>query len=128
MSHSSLLITVRNENTTHELRERSEAIGQLTKLLHTLMKPRDILAISRWQFPHSLSEEQKAEKEKLQKNSPAKPEGYNHELSKDVLAALDKFRGEWIDDSKHFGESLISHTHYSPFIQIKKKHKQPPHD
>ena len=71
------------------------------------MKPRDLLALSRWQFPYSLSEEQKSEKEKLQKDAPAKPEGYNHELDKEVKAGVEKFEGKWVDESTEFGESQI---------------------
>ena len=89
------------------------------------MKPRDILAISRWQVPYTLSEEQKSDKEKSQKDSPAKPEGFNHELEKEVKAAIDKVRGKWVDDSKHFGTSLTSHTHSHPFVQLQKSRNDP---
>ena len=80
------------------------------------MKPRDIVGISRWQFPYSLSEEQKAEKEKMRKDSPAKPEGYKKELEKELLTAIDKFQEEWVDDSKHFGNSQTSHTHWYTLV------------
>ncbi|KAL9065393.1 MAG: hypothetical protein Q9161_008249 [Pseudevernia consocians] len=63
----------------------------------------EIVGVSRWQFPYSLSEEQSAEKEKLRKDSPAKPEGFNRELENEILAAIDKFQEEWVDESTHFG-------------------------
>ena len=86
------------------------------------MKPRDIVALSRWQFPYSLSEEQKAEKEKLRKDSPAKPEGFDKELEIELSAAVDKFQEEWVDDSKHFGKSQTSPTHwYTLELESKKK-------
>ncbi|KAM0803709.1 hypothetical protein BDR22DRAFT_839683 [Usnea florida] len=105
----------------YEWRFRTSSLNGLQVFKAVDEETGDILAISRWQFPYTLSEEQKSEKEKSQKDSPAKPEGFNHELEKEVKAAIDKVRGKWVDDSKHFGTSLTSHTLFYPFVQLKKK-------
>lgn len=52
----------------------------------------------------------------MRKDSPAKPEGYKKELEKELLTAIDKFQEEWVDDSKHFGNSQTSHTHWYTLV------------
>ena len=124
-----IIYSHKNTQWKHDTRaaRTTRGLKVIDKVLRILMRSREILAISRWQFPHSLTEEQKSEKEKLQKDSPAKPEGYNHELDKEVTAALDKIRGKWVDDRKDFGKSQTSHTQPYPFTQIQKSHNHPQH-
>ena len=100
-----------------ELQGRLGIDWLIDKVLHILIQPREILALSRWQFPHTLTEQQKSEKENLQKDAPAKPEGWNHELEKEINTGIETFEKKWVDDSKDFGISQTSHTHPYPFAQ-----------
>lgn len=70
-----------------------------------LTNSRETVALARWQYPHTLSTTQQAEKEKSQNATPAKPIGYNTELEKEVLGAIDNFREKHVDNSKDFGAS-----------------------
>ena len=69
--------------------------------------PREIVALARWQFPYSLSAEERAEKEEVQASTPARPEGYNGALEREFNHALDSRSGKWVDDSKDYGASCL---------------------
>lgn len=71
--------------------------------LSILTNSRDIVALARWQFPYSLSSEQQAEKEELQKVTPARPERWNKELEHEFSGACDKLQEKWVDDSRDYG-------------------------
>ena len=69
------------------------------------MMGRDLVALARWQCPHSLSAEQRVEKEKLQKATPEKPVGYNRELEEEFFRALTKVQEKWVDESRDYCRS-----------------------
>ncbi len=67
-----------------------------------MMADREIVAVSRWQFPHTLSAAQRAEKEQWDASAPARPEGYNMDLDKEFSGALNRCQEKWVDDSKDY--------------------------
>ena len=51
---------------------------------------RNLVALARWQFPYTLSAEERVEKEHLKKGAAEKPVGYNRELEEEFFNALTK--------------------------------------
>ena len=68
---------------------------------------REIVGLSRWQLPHTLSAEQHAEKDKFDSTPLPKPEGWNMELDKDFFDALEERYEKWVDDSKDYCVSTL---------------------
>lgn len=58
----------------------------------------------RWQFPHFLSEEEKAERKKKEDARPRWPEGANEELSGKFFGTLERFRNQLVDAENMYGE------------------------
>ena len=63
---------------------------------------REIVGLSRWQFPHTLNAEQRAAKDKFDNTPLPKPEGWNKELEKEFFDALEERYEKWVDDSKDY--------------------------
>ena len=63
---------------------------------------REIVGLSRWQFPHTLSAEQHAQKDKFDNTPLPKPKGWNKELEKEFFDALEERYEKWVDDSKDY--------------------------
>ena len=91
---------------------------------------REIVGLSRWQFPHTLSAEQTAEKDKFDNTPLPKPEGWNKELEKEFFDALEERYEQWVDDSKDYCVSrfplpMTSSHSVSPYALTIDHHEQP---
>ena len=62
----------------------------------------DIVALSRWQFPRTLSAEQQSQKDALDASPLPKPEGWNAALDKALFAELDRCLEKWADETRDF--------------------------
>ena len=63
------------------------------------------MAYAKWQYPYSLTPEQRAEKARLDevdKMENPLPEGSNRELHSVFFAALVEKRAKWMDESKDY--------------------------
>ena len=63
------------------------------------------MAYAKWQYPYSLTAEQRAEKARLdevEKLEHPLPEGTNRELHDVFFAALEEKKGKWMDESKDY--------------------------
>ena len=60
----------------------------------------DVLAFAKWQYPHTLTTKQKAEKEESEKDEEPRPPGMNSELGKIFRNALDERRIKHVDESE----------------------------
>ena len=66
------------------------------------------LAFAKWQYPFTLTSEQKAKKVELDRAEESEyqlPEGSNRELCKVFLAALREKKAKWMDESKDYCQS-----------------------
>lgn len=63
-----------------------------------------MVAFAEWQYPHTLTPKQKAEKDAGDKEDDPLPEGFNVELRKTFSDALDAGRKKWIDPSRDYCE------------------------
>ena len=66
-----------------------------------------MVAFSKWQFPHTLTEQQQAKKKTLGQDNhfgDDAPEGYNYKLSCDFFEMIEKKHEKWVDDSKDYGK------------------------
>ena len=73
---------------------------------------RKSLAFAKWQYPYTLTPEQKDRKAALNKREELEhslPEGANRELYHAFFAALREKRAKWMDESKDYCRSKI-HT------------------
>ena len=68
------------------------------------MYKRKTVAFAKWQYPHTLSAQQKAEKEEEERNAKPRPEGTNFQLLEAFMTALDNKRMKWIDETKGYCE------------------------
>ena len=62
------------------------------------------MAFSRWQYPHTLTAEQKAEREAKSKEHQERPEGSNRELMDEFFGQLFEGRRKWIVPEETFCE------------------------
>lgn len=70
-----------------------------------------MVAFAKWQYPHTLSLEQKSKKEEIEKNIVPAPEGTNFELRDMLFSALDEKRSHWVDESEDYRKRrMISYT------------------
>ena len=68
---------------------------------------RKSVAFAKWQYPYTLTAEQKAEKGKLNKREELEhplPEGSNKELYDVFFTALRGKKAKWMDESKDYRE------------------------
>lgn len=85
---------------------------------------REIVALSRWQFPHTpLTAEQKAERDKNSPPPPPKPEGWNTALEEDFFGLLDERSEKWVDERRDFCASIL---HISPNLNLTQHFPPPP--
>ena len=66
---------------------------------------RKLLAFAKWQYPYTLTPEQKAEKAQLDRVEELEhpfPEGSNRELYEVFFAALREKKAKWLDGSKDY--------------------------
>ena len=70
---------------------------------------RKMVAFSKWQYPHSLTEKQQAKREEFglggNRLRDEAPEGYNVQLSDDFYGKIEEKHRMWVDDSRDYGES-----------------------
>ena len=66
---------------------------------------RKLLGFAKWQYPYTLTPEQKAKKSKLDRIEELEhpfPEGSNRELYEVFFAALREKKAKWMDESKDY--------------------------
>jgi len=76
-----------------------------------------IVAFAKWQFPHTLTAEQKAAKERADKKADEEnplPVGTNIELYSEFFGALKERRRKFLDDSKDYCQSILSRKRSPP--------------
>lgn len=74
--------------------------------LHSLVA-RKPLAFAKWQYPYTLTSEQKTKKAQLDRIEEVEhpyPEGSNRELYDVFFAALREKKSKWMDESKDYCE------------------------
>lgn len=72
--------------------------------LHSLV-PRKPLAFAKWQYPYTLTPEQKMKKAQLDRTEEMEhpfPEGSNTELYGVFFTALKEKKAKWMDESKDY--------------------------
>ena len=69
---------------------------------------RQLVGFAKWQFPYTLTEEQKAEKEASYTKRAPYPEGTNETLYKEFFAHIDPLREKYIDESKDYCMSFVA--------------------
>ena len=84
--------------------------GKRLTLTNESLSNREVVALSRWQIPQTLSADQKAEKDRLDNSPLPKPDGWDKVLEKEFSDALDERYGKWVDDSKDYCASRFSHS------------------
>ena len=75
--------------------------------LHSLLD-RKTLAFAKWQYPYTLTAEQKVKKAQLDRIEELEhpfPEGSNRELYDVFFAALREKKAKWMDESKDYCKS-----------------------
>ena len=71
------------------------------------------LAFAKWQYPYTLTTEQKMKKSQLDRKEESEyslPEGSNRELYDVFFAALRKKRAMWMDESKDYCKYVSAMT------------------
>ncbi len=66
-----------------------------------------IVAFAKWQYPQSLTEEQREAKKEISDGNPFgddAPEGYNVKLSDDFFEKIQQKHRKWVDDDKDYGK------------------------
>ena len=80
--------------------------------MHSLV-PRKTLAFAKWQYPYTLTAEQKSRKvqlDKIQELEHPLPKGTNRELYHVFFAALREKKAKWMDESKDYRKSEFAMT------------------
>ena len=86
---------------------------------------RKALAFAKWQYPYTLTPEQRAEKARLDRDEELEhplPEGSNRELHDVFFAALREKKAKWMDESKDYCTSEFHMIEFCVYICSMFKH------
>jgi len=88
-------------------------------------KHSDVAAFALWEFPTSLTEEQKAQKAALEDKAKRKVHlaGTNVALRTDFFGQINRMRKKYIDPSHDYCKSLPSSSHHAPRSREEGKHR-----
>lgn len=84
------------------------------------MTSRQIAAIAKWSFPHTLTPEQRAAEEAAQAAPRPDVSGHNRELTEEFMGALEAHRKKWIVREEMYCSSPLFPL---PFPVSQKRHK-----